>query len=351
MTEIELWEKLFQDKEISYDYIGRKINKNHYKNTKIETGWMIELINPNVEASESNLNIVSIYAGNIRNGRINYIINGVEYSIRKKKGQLNSGESKYEIYSIPKNNETVQTSWEKLWENEFGDSQEGLDFSGRKVKKNKYNVMGSEYGWDVDHILPLSKEGSNSISNQQIVNVLTNDEKNNRLTFEANGKIFQVRKNKVGLPTNNIPYNYTEKEYCIVEIAYENTLVKKNIVTTAMEVWFNEFGEDTFAYDYDEIKMYRDNPNTWVVELLNPDGEKTLENCQIVSKITFEERAGRINYSIIDNVNGCEVFYRVRKNNQNMTRQEMSLYYDYSKKTHYVERYNIVFEEEEEEDE
>jgi hypothetical protein len=42
----------------------------------------------------------------------------------------------------------------KFWENEFGNSEVGYDFTGYEVRKGSYGQNGSEFGWNIDHILP-----------------------------------------------------------------------------------------------------------------------------------------------------------------------------------------------------
>jgi len=55
----------------------------------------------------------------------------------------------------------MSVSYEKkeVWIKCFGDKPEGVDYSGRVVKYNAYNNRSSRYGWNVDHIRPISDAG------------------------------------------------------------------------------------------------------------------------------------------------------------------------------------------------
>ena len=47
----------------------------------------------------------------------------------------------------------------RLWTKQFGKRQKALDFAGREIAKAAYNDRNSNYGWNVDHIFPLSRGG------------------------------------------------------------------------------------------------------------------------------------------------------------------------------------------------
>lgn len=82
-----------------------------------------------------------------------------------------------------------------LWNKAFGKSCKVKDFSGREMIKAAYNDRGSEYGWNVDHILPQSRSGKTTGSNLICCHILTNDEKADKFPcFTANGKKFEIVK-------------------------------------------------------------------------------------------------------------------------------------------------------------
>lgn len=82
-----------------------------------------------------------------------------------------------------------------LWNKAFGKSCKVKDFSGREMIKAAYNDRGSEYGWNVDHILPQSRSGKTTESNLICCHILTNDEKADKFPcFTANGKKFEIVK-------------------------------------------------------------------------------------------------------------------------------------------------------------
>lgn len=83
----------------------------------------------------------------------------------------------------------------RLWVKQFGKKQKAIDFAGREIAKAAYNDRNSNYGWNVDHILPLSRGGKTADHNLICCHVLTNDEKADRFPcFKANAKEFEINK-------------------------------------------------------------------------------------------------------------------------------------------------------------
>lgn len=83
----------------------------------------------------------------------------------------------------------------RLWVQQFGKGQKAFDFSGREIAKAAYNDRNSKYGWNVDHILPLSRGGKTADHNLICCHILTNDEKADSFPcFKANEKEFEIQK-------------------------------------------------------------------------------------------------------------------------------------------------------------
>ncbi|MBD5550166.1 MAG: HNH endonuclease [Lachnospiraceae bacterium] len=83
----------------------------------------------------------------------------------------------------------------RLWVQQFGKKQKAMDFSGREIAKAAYNDRNSNYGWNVDHILPLSRGGKTADHNLICCHILTNDEKADKFPcFKANAKEFEIQK-------------------------------------------------------------------------------------------------------------------------------------------------------------
>ncbi|GHU25532.1 hypothetical protein FACS1894172_17890 [Spirochaetia bacterium] len=68
----------------------------------------------------------------------------------------------------------------KIWERDYGNAQEALDYAGRRMVKSAYGQTTSEVGWDIDHKTPVSKGGSNEMANLRAVNIKTNRERGNK---------------------------------------------------------------------------------------------------------------------------------------------------------------------------
>ena len=83
----------------------------------------------------------------------------------------------------------------RLWGKSFGKKTKIKDFTGREIAKGAYNDRNSEYGWNVDHILPQSKGGKTADYNLICCHIKTNDEKADKFPcFVANGIKFEIVK-------------------------------------------------------------------------------------------------------------------------------------------------------------
>lgn len=89
------------------------------------------------------------------------------------------------------NHETAMS----LWSKRYGKASKVKDFAGREILKAAYNNRNSDYGWNVDHILPQSRGGKTTDSNLICCHILSNDEKADKFPcFSANGKKFEILK-------------------------------------------------------------------------------------------------------------------------------------------------------------
>jgi CRISPR/Cas system Type II protein with McrA/HNH and RuvC-like nuclease domain len=117
--------------------------------------------------------------------------------------------------------EVVEMNPDEFWEREFGYTQYARDFAGRQIRKGAYKD-GSDYEWDLDHILPLKfkKNGkSDNINNWQITHVETNREKADNNPFVIGNKRYQIKKvNNLYEEDKVAPYPYERngKKYCII---------------------------------------------------------------------------------------------------------------------------------------
>lgn len=83
----------------------------------------------------------------------------------------------------------------RLWNKSFGKETKVKDFTGRTIAKGAYNDRNSEFGWNVDHILPQSKGGKTADYNLVCCHILTNDEKSDKFPgFVANKRKFTIIK-------------------------------------------------------------------------------------------------------------------------------------------------------------
>lgn len=100
---------------------------------------------------------------------------------------------KDKIQFMDLNHETAM----RLWNKQFGKETKVKDFTGREISKGAYNQRGSEYGWNVDHILPQSQGGKTVDYNLICCHIKTNDEKADKFPcFVANSKNLKLSKSK-----------------------------------------------------------------------------------------------------------------------------------------------------------
>ncbi len=122
----------------------------------------------------------------------------------------------------------MDNATKKIWEHEFGSSEIGYDFAGWEIRKGDYGQTGSRFGWNIDHILPKSKRGTDDINNLQITHMDTNAERGNRVTFwledipingiscRVNYQVKRVSKCRNDDRVANYFNSYNGKKYCIV---------------------------------------------------------------------------------------------------------------------------------------
>ena len=83
----------------------------------------------------------------------------------------------------------------RLWVMSFGKKAKAIDFAGREIAKGAYNDRNSQFGWNVDHVLPQSRGGKTADHNLVCCHIQTNDEKADKFPcFNANGRKFEIVK-------------------------------------------------------------------------------------------------------------------------------------------------------------
>ena len=108
--------------------------------------------------------------------------------------------------------------WVKdFWENEFGENNAACDFAGYEIWKESYGQPRSQYGWNIDHILPTSIGGTDHAYNLQITSIFSNSQRGNRMSFWIDGVSYQVKKiSRLCNEDKVADYPYDRKKYCIV---------------------------------------------------------------------------------------------------------------------------------------
>ena len=69
----------------------------------------------------------------------------------------------------------------RVWEYRFPGETWARDDCGATIYKAAHGQRGSQYGWEVDHIIPESRRGSSNLENLRPLHWENNDAKGNRL--------------------------------------------------------------------------------------------------------------------------------------------------------------------------
>lgn len=172
-----------------------------------------------------------------------------------------------------------------LWEKHYENKEEAQDFSGLTMQKCAYDQRGSKYCWNIDHILPKSRGGTNDVDNLICTHISTNSAKADKFpSFVANDKTYEIRKIK--------------GEFKIVEVTnYQEERVQ------AMQVWDSIYGDRVHeVQDYSGRKMIRsnfakdDSETGWKTDKYIQDRENQETNIYIANIKTINERSNRPNF-------------------------------------------------------
>ena len=98
----------------------------------------------------------------------------------------------------------------------------GFDYAGRKMILDNYGKDNLDTGWNIDHVIPLSKGGTNQKENLQCTNCKTNRIKGNQIEWKdenMNFKLTKLKNKNTVVKVNEInekkDYNLNEDELAI----------------------------------------------------------------------------------------------------------------------------------------
>jgi hypothetical protein len=139
----------------------------------------------------------------------------------------------------------------------------GYDIVGRKMLLDDYGNSKVETGWNVDHILPISRGGNNKKENLQCMNIKTNSIKGSKTTWIDEKMILQVRRNKGCHSIIKVSENIGEKEYNLDDKGFVLNLFKKKY---PLGVGYDMMGRKMLLEDYLNKSVY----SGWGIVKLNP---------------------------------------------------------------------------------
>ena len=219
----------------------------------------------------------------------------------------------------------------RLWVRDFGKASKAVDFAGREIVKGAYNDRNSNFGWNVDHILPQSQGGKTADSNLKCCHIFTNDEKADKFPcFTANSKRFEIVK--------------VQNHYEIKEV---NQFKKKKIEDTGE---INFYDSASGVRYFKDLKGIQNKPRfVGSVQIRI----KNLTNTGVVDFIEnfFDEE--NISYSLSQNY--CSTETLITAKNYNMPTQDeigtlldkcvlLNTYMEYYfRSMEYIDSYEILF--------
>ena len=144
----------------------------------------------------------------------------------------------------------------RLWKQRYGKATRVKDFAGREMEKGAYDQRGSEFGWNLDHILPKSRGGKDTDSNLICTHILTNDEKADKYpVFTANKKQFEIIKVENHYEIREKPTVKKPASVQNQDVAKSNTTIINEPVVdittkVAMDIWKKHYGKDLVVKDF-----------------------------------------------------------------------------------------------------
>ena len=180
----------------------------------------------------------------------------------------------------------------RLWNKNYGKRIQMKDFAGREMLKAAYDDRNSEFGWNLDHIYPVSKGGKTSDYNLICCNIRTNDEKANRFpVFKANGKKFQIARHENHYEIENCNSNDNSN--------YSDTINETNMFDSAEGVEaLNECKTNIDETKYiDFITVYMQESSLFLVEFLRKyifkgasiSIKNDIGNCAVMKFVYFDK--------------------------------------------------------------
>ena len=220
----------------------------------------------------------------------------------------------------------------RLWSKTFGKETKVKDFAGREIAKGAYNDRNSEYGWNVDHVLPQSRGGKTADYNLVCCHISTNDEKADKFPcFVANKLKFEIVK---------VENHYEIKRVTKTANAQQETNTDVNFFDSASGIRF-----------FKKLKGIQNKPR-WVgsvlIRLQNIDNTAVID---FIEKFLDEEN---ISYSMSMDYRNSET--RIVAINYNMpTKEDISVLLDkcillntyfknYFIPLEYISKYDICYQ-------
>jgi len=135
-----------------------------------------------------------------------------------------------------------------------------MDTMGKIIKRNKLNAINCKYSWNIDHIIPRSRGGSDDITNLQPLNRRDNIRFSNKLTISKPNYSHRLHHDAL-LSKHGIDSLQTKPVISVGQIVYarQSPVAKTwafvkinsiNVVSDTVNVyWIDAKYNDTILYD------------------------------------------------------------------------------------------------------
>jgi hypothetical protein len=175
---------------------------------------------------------------------------------------------------------------------EFYPNGVGFDFAGRKMVLEHYGDNSLETGWNIDHIIAVSKGGTNCKKNLQCTNIKTNRIKSDYEQWSDNDMNFKVFRYQKVNKVVKVSESSDKKEYNQNESSLAIKLFKQQF---PLGIGYDIIGRKVKLEDFQDKGKY----SGWDIVKVNPNNTKITDerNYIIMNIASISQKNGKTSWT------------------------------------------------------